>query len=219
MRILVVDDQKETTDLLRVGLHENGYSVDVAYTGEEAEDLAMCVPYDLIILDIMLPGKSGIKVCRSLRLRKIKTPVMLLTGKGRGEDQSSGLDCGADDYVRKPFSWDVLLARVRALLRRPPDIVGPRIELGTLVLDTNTREVWWEGKEIVLTAKEYAILECLARHPGRVVSRRELEQHAWDLAQDAGSNVLDEHIKNLRHKLGDRDIIETVRGAGYSLSS
>ncbi len=224
MRILVVDDDESVAGVLKDALSLEGYAVDVSLTGEEGEKLAESIPYDLIILDVLLdlqnspPAKTGFQICRSLRQKKIKTPIMLLTGVFKKDlHQIEGLECGADDYLFKPIRMPVFMARVRALLRRPAGINEPLVYTGKLVMDTVHRQVWLDQLEIKLTPKEYAILEYLARRPDQVVLRSGLEQHAWNIRLDSLSNVVDQHIKNLRKKLGDDVVIETVQGMGYRL--
>jgi len=215
MRILVADDDRRLTSIVKRGLTEEAYAVDVAYDGEESEYLAEVNPYDLIILDIMMPKKDGIEVCRELRTKKINTPILMLTAKDAVEDRVRGLDAGADDYLVKPFAFNELLARVRALLRREGMTKSPELRVGELVLNTLTREVWRE-----LTTKEYVILEYFMRHPNVVVTRRMLEEHAWDYDFDSLSNLIDVYIRRLRRKIdteGEKSTIQTVRGSGYRL--
>jgi DNA-binding response OmpR family regulator len=220
MRILVVDDDTRLCSIVRRGLLEEAYAVDVAYDGEEGEYMAEVHPYDLIILDIMMPKKDGIQVCRELRARRINTPIMMLTARDAVEDRVRGLDAGADDYMVKPFSFSELLARVRALLRREAMTKSPEIALGNLVLNTLTRQVRRGDRTIDLTTKEYVILEYFMRHPNAVVTRTTLEEHAWDYDFDSMSNLVDVYIRRLRRKLDDDDresLLQTVRGAGYRL--
>jgi len=220
MRILVVDDDTRLCSIVRRGLLEEAYAVDVAYDGEEGEYMAEVNPYDLIILDIMMPKKDGIQVCRELRARRINTPIMMLTARDAVEDRVRGLDAGADDYMVKPFSFSELLARVRALLRREAMTKSPEIALGDLVLNTLTRQVRRGHRTIDLTTKEYVILEYFMRHPNAVVTRTTLEEHAWDYDFDSMSNLVDVYIRRLRRKLDDKDeesLLQTVRGAGYRL--
>jgi two-component system, OmpR family, response regulator len=224
MRILIIEDDHIISSVIRDALTIEGYAVDIADTGAEGEELAESIHYDLIILDILLegnnktPDKDGFQICYSLRQKKISTPVMLLTRVFIKEsDQVKGLDCGADDYLTKPFHIPVLQARVRALLRREPEITGPLIYAGKLELDTVSRQVRLDQEEIILTQKEYTILEYLVRHSGQVVRRSTLEQQAWNIEMDSTSNVLDAHVKNLRKKLGDKVIIKAARGLGYRL--
>ncbi len=220
MRILVVDDEVQIAHMLQEALSLEGYAVDIAYNGEEGESLAESVPYDLIILDILLPVKNGFDVCRSLRSKKVETPVLLLTGRMKTDaDQVKGLDCGADDYLLKPIHLSVLNARVRALLRRKAGISSPIIKVGNLTMDTITKRVNLGQNEITLTSKEYAILSFFIQHPGIVITRSQLEDHIWNGELDNISNMVDAHIKNLRKKLRTENYIETVRGSGYRLNS
>jgi heavy metal response regulator len=222
VRILVVEDERKIADFIRRGLTEHGYAVDVAYDGEEALDWPMTADFDAIILDVMLPVRDGIEVCRELRQRGVQTPIMMLTAKDAVEDRVQGLDSGADDYLVKPFAFAELLARLRALSRRQPAVLGARLEVGDLVLDSASRNVVRAGAEIELTSKEYAILEYMMRHPGQVLTRTMLADHAWNYDFDGGSNVIDVHIRNLRRKVDDpfpTELIQTVRGAGYRLST
>jgi DNA-binding response OmpR family regulator len=220
MRILLAEDEKGLSAIIKRGLSEEGYATDPAYDGEEARFMADTSVYDLIILDIMLPKKNGLDVCRELRATGRSTPILMLTAKDSIEDRVAGLDSGADDYLIKPFNFRELLARVRALLRRESPVKSSKITLGDLTLDTATREVRRGGAPIELTAKEYAILEYFMRHPRQVVTRTMLEQKVWDFSFDGISNVIDVYIKRLRSKLDRKDgesLFETVRGAGYRL--
>ena len=220
MRILIVDDDRRLCAIIKRGLLEEAYAVDLAYDGEEGEYLAEVNPYDLIILDIMLPNKDGIEVCHELRARGINTPVLMLTAKDAVEDRVRGLDTGADDYLVKPFAFNELLARVRALLRRDGMPRSPELGVGDLTLNTLTRHVWRGGRPIELTTKEYVILEYLMRHPDAVVTRTMIEEHAWDYDFDSLSNLVDVYINRLRRRIdvaGEDSLIQTVRGAGYRL--
>ena len=220
MRILVADDDRQLAGIVKRGLIEETYAVDVAYDGEESEYLAEVNPYDLIILDIMMPKKDGIEVCRELRAQNINIPILMLTAKDAVEDRVRGLDAGADDYLVKPFAFNELLARVRALLRREGTTKSPELRVGDLVLNTLTREVGRGQKAIELTTKEYVILEYFMHHPNVVVTRRMLEEHAWDYDFDSLSNLIDVYIRRLRRKIdvqGEKSVIQTVRGAGYRL--
>jgi DNA-binding response OmpR family regulator len=222
MRILVIEDEKQLADIIKRGLAEEGYAVDSAYTGEEGETFAEGVPYDLIILDIILPRKNGLEVCQNLRQNKIKTPVLMLTAKDSIGDKVKGLDSGADDYMVKPFAFAELYARVRALLRREENILPQKLRINDLVLDISTRQVVRGQRKIELTAKEYAILEYLMRHPNIVITRLMLEQHIWNLEFDSTSNLVDVFIRRLRLKIdeGEKDsLIQTVKGAGYRMVS
>jgi two-component system, OmpR family, response regulator len=220
MRALVVEDESKLAALIRRGLVEEGYAADVAGTGEDALWMAAATAYDAIVLDVMLPGRSGIEVCRSLRESGIWAPILMLTARDGLEDRVSGLDSGADDYLCKPFSFAELLARLRALTRRGAVERPAVLEVGPLRLDPAARRVWRGDVEIRLSAKEFALLETFMRRPGDVLTRFDLLEHAWDLAYESRSNVVDVYIRYLRAKL-DRpfgvDSIETVRGVGYRL--
>jgi len=222
MRILVVDDDRRLCAIIKRGLLEEAYAVDLAYDGEEGEYLAEVNPYDLIILDIMLPNKDGIEVCQELRAKKINTPILMLTAKDTVEDRVTGLDTGADDYLVKPFAFSELLARVRALLRREGISKSPELRVGDLTLNTLTRQVWRGQRPIELTTKEYVILEYIMRHPNVVVTRTMVEEHAWDYDFDSLSNLVDVYIRRLRRKIDterEDSLIQTVRGAGYRLKA
>ncbi|MCJ7791954.1 MAG: response regulator transcription factor [Dehalococcoidia bacterium] len=222
MRILAVDDDRRLCAIIKRGLLEEAYAVDLAYDGEEGEYLAEVNPYDLIILDIMLPNKDGIEVCQELRAKKVNTPILMLTAKDTVEDRVRGLDTGADDYLVKPFAFSELLARVRALLRREGMFKSPELRVGDLTLNTLTRHVWQGQRPIELTTKEYVILEYFMRHPNVVVTRTMIEEHAWDYDFDSLSNLVDVYIRRLRRKIdteGEDSLIQTVRGAGYRLKA
>jgi DNA-binding response OmpR family regulator len=219
MRILVIEDNRQTAAFIERGLMEEGFAVDVAGNGEEGQQLAETCQYDLLIIDIMLPLKDGLEVCRELRQGKVFTPILILTGKRSIEDRVSGLDAGADDYLVKPFAFEELAARVRALLRREPRITQPILTVGSLAMDTIMREVTLDGQPVNLTMKEFALLEYLLRHPNIVVTRTSLEQHIWNQEFESTSNLVDVYIRRLRKKIGGEraNIISTVRGAGYRL--
>jgi DNA-binding response OmpR family regulator len=222
MRILVVDDDRRLCAVIKRGLLEEAYAVDLAYDGEEGQYLAEVNPYDLIILDIMLPSKDGIQVCQELRAKKINTPILMLTAKDTVDDRVRGLDTGADDYLVKPFAFNELLARVRALLRREGMSKSAELRVGDLTLNTLTRQVWRGQRPIELTTKEYVILEYFMRHPNVVVTRTMIEEHAWDYDFDSLSNLVDVYIRRLRRKIdgeGQDSPIQTVRGAGYRLKA
>jgi len=220
MRVLVVEDSRRLAGIIRRGLLEEGYTVDNAYDGEEAEYMAETTPFDLIVLDIMLPKKDGLAVCRDLRAKAVNSPILMLTAKDTVEDKVTGLDCGADDYLIKPFAFSELLARLRALLRREVLPRTQKVQVGDLALDTQSREVWHNGVRLDLTAKEYAILEYFMRRPNAVVTRTMLGESVWDYEFDGLSNIIDVYIRRLRQKI-DRDgqpsLIQTIRGAGYRL--
>jgi DNA-binding response OmpR family regulator len=220
MRVLAVDDDRRLCGIIKRGLEEEAYAVDIAYDGEEGQFLAETNPYDLVILDIMMPKKDGFAVCRDLRAKNITMPILMLTAKDAVEDRVKGLNAGADDYLVKPFAFSELLARVRALLRRESMTKSPELKVGNLVLNTLTRYLWHRGRRLELTNKEYVILEYLMRHPNAVITRTMLEEHAWDYDFEGVSNLVDVYIRRLRRKLGGEDetsVIQTVRGAGYRL--
>jgi len=222
MRVLLVEDERRISAYVKRGLEEQGYAVDAAYTGREALDWIAVVPFDLIVLDILLPELDGLAVCREARQRGIRTPILMLTARDTVDDRVAGLDAGADDYLVKPFAIKELLARLRALARRT--VETPRsseLRLADLVLDTNTHIVRRGDKRIDLTAKEYAVLECLLRQPGRVLTRTMIAEHVWNYDVFNQSNVVDVYIRNLRRKIDDPfevQLIHTVRGSGYRLA-
>jgi len=220
MRILIVEDERRLSGIIKRGLLEEGYAVDTAYDGEEGQYFAESVSYDVIILDIMLPNKDGIEVCRELRQKKINTAILMLTARDAIEDRVRGLDAGADDYLVKPFAFNELLARIRALLRREGSSKSARLQVGDLVMDTVTRQVWRGQRSIELTSKEYAILEYFMRHPSMVITRTMIEEHAWDYEFSGVSNIIDVYIRRLRRHIdekGQDSLIQTMRGAGYRL--
>ena len=220
MRALVVEDEPKMAVLLRRGLAEEGYAADVAGTGEDAIDLAGAIPYDAIVLDVMLPGLGGIEVCRQLRASGVWTPILMLTARDGIEDRVAGLDAGADDYLVKPFSFAELLARLRALARRGRAERPAVLQAGPLRLDPATRQVWRSEAAIELSAKEFALLETFMRRPGEALFRLELLEHAWDYTYENRSNVVDVYVGYLRAKIDrpfGRHSIETVRGVGYRL--
>jgi two-component system OmpR family response regulator len=220
VRVLVVEDEKKLGELLGRGLREEGYAADVADRGEAALWMAQAVDYDAIVLDVMLPGIDGFDVCRRLRKDRVWTPVLMLTARDAIEDRVSGLDTGADDYLTKPFSFDELLARLRALTRRAPAERPPVLEVGALRLDPAAHRAWRGDHELDLSAKEFALLEVFMRRAGVALTRTQLLDGAWDLAFESRSNVVDVYVRYLRQKI-DRpfgtDSIETVRGVGYRL--
>ncbi len=220
MRVLLVEDNRRLNTSLRQSLVEDGYAVDPAFDGREGEELALMAPYDVIVLDLMLPVKDGLEVCRSLRQQHINTPILMLTARDTIDDRVQGLDSGADDYLVKPFAINELRARLRALLRRDANDKSGQLRVGDLVLDPATHAVTRRGHAISLTAKEFALLEYLMRNPGRVISREAFENHVWDYDFVSGSNVVDVYIRRLRRKIDDpfeTKLFETIRGAGYCL--
>lgn len=222
MRILVVEDDRKLSDIIQRGLTEIGYAVDAAYDGEEGKEMAEMYPYDLIILDIILPKKDGIEVCLELRHHDIKSRIIMLTSRDTIDDRIRGLDSGADDYLVKPFALAELLARIRALLRREIGEGSSFLQVGELSIDTLTREVKRAEKDVKLTSKEYSMLEYFVRNPSIVITRRMLEDHVWDLSLDSESNLIDVYVRRLRQKIdndGEDSLIETIRGVGYRLKS
>jgi len=221
MKILVVEDEERVAHFIQKGLKEEGHAVDVSYDGEDGEFLAEVNDYDLIILDLMLPKKNGIVVCRELRASGVATPVLMLTARDSVEDKVRGLDAGADDYLPKPFAFEELLARVRALLRRQSDSKSPVLKMADLELDPISRRVSRGGKAIRLTTKEYALLEYLMRNPDKVLSRTLIGEHVWDMNFDPESNVIDVYVSHLRAKIDkgfETGLLHTLRGQGYLLS-
>jgi DNA-binding response OmpR family regulator len=219
MKILVVEDEPKLNKNLVEGLQKRGYAVDYAFDGEAGEQLAKYGNYDLVVLDIMMPKRDGIAVCRNLRLQGYTTPIIFLTAKDAVDDKIIGLDGGADDYLVKPFAFDELVARIRALLRRPVITTSDVLTLDELVLDTKTQSVVIEEKPVELTLREYGLLEYFLRNKGSVVSREDILEHVWDRFHDLFSNVVDVHLKNLRKKLPYKYArrIKTVWGKGYQL--
>ena len=221
MRILVIEDEAKIAQAVKDGLEQDYYAVDVARDGESGLNTALNDGYDLIILDIMLPKMDGFEVCRRLREASDHTPVLMLTAKDQDHDVVQGLNTGADDYLAKPFSFDVLLARVKALLRRPPDGLGEVLGVADLTLDTITKEVKRDGKTIRLSAKEYALLEYLLRNEGKVLSKNIIITHVWDFDADILPNTVEVFIAYLRAKVDKpfegAELIHTVRGFGYRL--
>lgn len=222
MRVLIVEDERKIATYVRRGLAEEGYAVDSAFTGREALDWLANVTFDLILLDVMLPEVDGVTVCRRARAQKIRTPILMLTARDAVDDRVNGLDAGADDYLVKPFAMKELLARCRALTRRGADAPkSPLLQIADLTMDTLTRRVRRGNELIEVTAKEYAILECLLRQPDRVLSRTQIAEHVWNYDVYNESNVVDVYIRNLRRKIDDAfavKLIHTVRGAGYRLA-
>lgn len=220
MRILLVEDDRRIANFVAKGLRENSYAVDVAMDGAAALYQNAINIYDAIILDVMLPIKDGFAVCRELREDGTKAPILMLTARDAVEDKVVGLDAGADDYLTKPFAFDELLARLRALMRRGSEVRPPRIVIADLEIDTAGQRVWRAGREISLTTKEYALLEYLAREKGKIVGRAEIAEHVWDESFDAFSNLIDVYVKRLRGKMDEGfngRLIHTRRGLGYVL--
>jgi|SRR5436189_2830771 len=221
MRILLVEDEPAAAQVLAKGLREHAYAVDVAGDGEAALFQVSTADYDAVILDVMLPVKDGLTVCRDIRQSGLTVPILMLTARDAVDARIEGLDSGADDYLVKPFDFGELIARLRALVRRGSQpLLGERVVVGALTLDTRRRRVQMTGREIPLTAKEYALVEFLVRRAGAVVSRSDIAEHVWDEHYDPLSNVVDVYIQRLRRKLdapGAASIIRTRRGEGYQL--
>jgi two-component system OmpR family response regulator len=222
LRVLIVEDELRMASLMRRGLVQEGLAVDVAMSGEDALWMAPASDYDVIVLDVMLPGISGFETCKQLRTKGVWAPVLMLTARDSVEDRVTGLDMGADDYVVKPFAFAELLARLRALVRRGEPERPSVLQVDDLRLDPATRRVWRDSTEIQLSSKEFAVLETFMRRPDEVLTRLHLLEHAWDFAYDNRSNIVDVYIRHLRKKIDEpfgRASLETVRGAGYRLRS
>jgi two-component system OmpR family response regulator len=222
VRVLIVEDEPKMARLLQRGLTERGDVVESVDSGEDAVALARLEDFDVILLDVMLPGMDGFATCRRLRQHQVWTPVLMLTARAAVADRIHGLDGGADDYLTKPFAFDELLARIRALVRRGPTARPAVLTVGDLRLDPAAQRVWRGGEEIHLSARELALLETFMRRPDQVLTRSQLLEHAWDLAYDGGSNVVDVYVRYLREKIDrpfDRNTLATVRGVGYRLGA
>ena len=222
MRLLLVEDDARIARFVAKGLREQTYAVDVSATGDDALYQAAINTYDLVILDVMIPGRDGFSVCRELRKAGQRVPILMLTARDAVEDRISGLDSGADDYLTKPFEFRELLARLRALLRRSGELRPAKITVADLVLDTGAQSVSRNGQTVPLTAKEYALLEFLARNAGRVVGRAEIAEHVWDETFDPFSNLIEVYINRVRRKIdadSPKPLLHTRRGAGYLLGS
>ena len=222
MRILVVEDEPKVASFIRRALEEESYAVDAAENGNDGLDMAQGGSYDLVILDLMLPGLPGTEVLKRMRAARLKMPVLILTARSQVDQKVHGLDAGADDYLTKPFAIDELLARVRALLRRGTGEPTGLLQVDDLVLNPATREVTRAGQRIELTSKEYALLEYLMRNTGRVLTRPMIAEHVWNLDFDTFTNVIDVYVNYLRNKIDrgrDRKLIHTVRGSGYVLKA
>jgi len=222
MRILVVEDEHKIAAAIKKGLEQENYAVDVAYTGSDGFDLASTEEYDIILLDVLLPGMDGITICRELRRRDIHTPVLMLTAKGQVQDKITGLDTGADDYLTKPFSFEELLARIRALARRPKVSLGNTLAIADLTLNPHTYAVMRGGTAVPLSGKEFALLEYLLRHPNAVLTKDQIITHVWNYDADILPNTVEVYIKNLRNKIDKpfpkrKPLIETIRGFGYRI--
>lgn len=220
MRILIVEDEPKVASFIRRALEEESYAVDVCSDGIQGRDLATEVEYDLIILDLLLPGLPGIDVLQAVRDAKVATPILILTARSKVDQRVKGLDAGADDYLTKPFAIEELIARARALLRRASGDTAGILQVDDLVLNPTSREVTRGGQRIDLTSKEYALLEYMMRNAGRVLTRPMIAEHVWDLDFDTFTNVIDVYINYLRNKVDRghaRGLIHTVRGSGYTL--
>ncbi len=218
MRLLLVEDDARIARFVAKGLREQAYAVDVATTGNDALYQAAISTYDLVILDVMIPGRDGFEVCRELRKSGQRMPILMLTARDAVEDRITGLDQGADDYLTKPFEFRELLARLRALLRRSGELRPAKITVADLVLDTGAQTVWRAGRSVPLTTKEYALLEYLARNAGRVVGRAEIAEHVWDETFDPFSNLIEVYVNRVRRKIdanSSEPLLHTRRGAGY----
>ena len=221
MRILIVEDEAGVAGFIEQGLTEAGYAVDVARDGAEGLDYALAFAYDVIVLDIMLPKMNGLEMLREIRNRRVKSPVLLLTARDGVDDRVRGLDVGADDYLVKPFAFPELLARIRALLRRPPLQSGNLLSINDLEMDLTQREVRRAGRRIELSPREFSLLELLLRHPNHVLTRTQIVEHVWNFDFFTDTNVVDVYIGYLRRKIDhgfDAQLIQTVRGVGYRLS-
>ena len=222
MRILVVEDEREAAAVLARGLREHAFAVDICGDGRSAIEYVAINEYDLVILDILLPGVNGLDVCSRLRGDGFTGPILMLTARGEPDDRVEGLDAGADDYLPKPYHFPELLARVRALLRRGPALSSSVLTVADLQVDTRARKVRRAGEQIQLTTKEYTLLEYLVRHQGAVVGRAQIAEHVWDDGFDPMSNLIEVYIQRLRRKIDDRfepRLIQTRRGAGYVLEA
>lgn len=218
MRILVVEDEHLIAASIKKGLEQERYAVDVAYDGDAGFDLAVTEDYDLVILDLLLPKMDGITICKNLRAKQIHTPILMLTARGQIQDKVEGLNSGADDYLTKPFSFEELLARVRALIRRPKNLTGNILVAGNVNLDTNLYKVEKAGQEILLSGKEFVLLEYFMRHPNTLLTKDQIIGHVWNYDADILPNTVEVYVKNLRSKLGD-SFIRTKRGFGYVLET
>lgn len=216
MRVLVVEDEHLIANSVKKGLEQERFAVDVAYDGADGFDLAATEDYDIIILDLMLPGMDGLTICKKLREKKIHTPIIMLTARGQTQDKILGLDSGADDYLAKPFSFEELLARIRAILRRPKNGLDETITVRDLVLDAKAFTVYRGKKSVLLSSKEFSLLEFLMRNAGKILTKEQIIGHVWDYDSDILPNTIEVYIKILRSKIGD-NLIKTIRGFGYKL--
>lgn len=223
MRVLIIEDEEKLAKALKLGLEKEGFAVDYLLEGISGQQRIETYrnDYDVVILDLMLPGKNGFQVCAEARERGVTLPILILTARDAIEDKVLALDSGADDYLVKPFAFDELLARTRALLRRPKETLSNPLQIENLILDPSRREVYRNGNKIDLTLKEFELLHYLMRNPGKVFNREDIFSHLWDFADNSLSNVIDVHIKNLRRKIDDENnnekLLETIRGVGYRI--
>jgi DNA-binding response OmpR family regulator len=218
MKILIIEDDANLVSIIKAGLEDNGYAVDWVADGQDGVDMAATYAYDAVILDIMLPRKDGFAVCKEIRLKNVQCPVLMLTSRYREDDKVRGLDCGADDYLVKPFSYPELYARIRSLIRRSSNNLHPEIKIGDLTVYSTLKKVTYKGIDVELTAKEYAILEYLVLNRNGVVTREMLEEHIWDCEHSTFSNVMDALVSKIRKKIDPDNreaIIKTVKGLGY----
>ena len=223
MRILIIEDQEKLARSIKKGLEQKGYAVDMLHDGDAGMRRLEFnhTDYDLVVLDVMLPGMNGIDLCTAVRHKGITLPILMLTAKDTLANKVEGLDAGADDYLLKPFAFEELVARIRALLRRPIDVIDVIMVVGEITMDTTKRIVTKKGKEVTLSVKEFATLEQFMRHPNEVLSRETIISHVWDFASDSFSNIVDAQIKNLRKKLQTNNEIffETIHGVGYRFTA
>jgi heavy metal response regulator len=220
MRILVIEDEKKVADFIKRGLKEEGYAVDVSSDGEDGYFQAKEISYDLILLDLMLPKLDGLTLCRKLRQNGVQTPLIMLTAKDSVKDKVTGLDSGADDYLAKPFAFEELLARIRALMRKGKNQQPTRLQAADLILDLASHKVWRGEDEIILTIKEYTLLEYFMQNAGTVITRTMIAEHVWDINFDTFTNVIDVYVNYLRNKIDKGrkiKLIHTIRGRGYIL--
>ena len=222
MRILIVEDEHKIANSLRDGLEQAGFAVDVAYTGTDGYDLAVTEDYDLILLDLMLPGMDGAEICRNLRIEDIQVPILMLTAKSSLDDRVEGLKIGADDYLTKPFAFTELLARIKALLRRPGNLIPDKLSCGDLQINTQTFKVERGGKEISLSRKEFSLLEYLMRNKNHIITKNKIIEHVWNYDSDVLPNTVEVYVGYLRNKIdkpfkNKPRLIKTARGFGYKI--
>lgn len=224
MKILVVEDEHTIANSIKKGLEQETYAVDLAYTGTDGYDLATTEEYDCIVLDLMLPGMDGLTFCKELRSKHIHTPILILTARGQTQDKVVGLDSGADDYLTKPFSFEELLARIRALSRRPKTLISELLKVGDLQMNTKTFEIKRANKPILLSSKEFALLEYLMRHPNQILTKEQIITHVWDYDANILPNTVEVYMRNLRNKIDHpfrdkKPLLQTLRGFGYKIGA